>query len=204
MDEKKKGFYIFKESMPTFIFVVEIIEDNSTDKLQDYVFKIIKILKGKSNTGRIVHVSQPRDGSVPQSYGGWQLYSIEQFTAFYSEYKIEIENFFMKNKPVIFLDIDGVMITQWSEIQPRKTYFKDFAKPFSPESVDVLNYIIESANAEIVLSSDWRHVFNKEILEEFFNFNGIYSAPIPMPYDYHYDFQEFSNHKESELSVNWL
>jgi len=109
----------------------------------------------------------------------------------------------MENKPIIFLDIDGVMITQWSEKQPRKKYFKDFAKPFSPESVEVLNYIIETANIEIVLSSDWRHVFNEQMLEEFFNFNGIKIAPIPMPYDYVHEFRDlnkYPNRKELKRS----
>jgi len=109
----------------------------------------------------------------------------------------------MQNKPVIFLDIDGVLITNWSEYQAKKTWFKNFVKPFNPISVEVLNFIIETFEAEIVLTSDWRHVFNEKMQEEFFNFNGINYAPKLMPYDYVHEFKDvnkFPNRRELKRS----
>jgi len=100
---------------------------------------------------------------------------------------------------ILFLDIDGVLITEWSNLQPRNAWFKDFAKPFSPESVEVINQIIEQFDLQIVLTSDWKYVFELKHLIEFFEFNNINAKPKLMPYDYRGEFRDrvkFPNYKE--------
>ena len=109
----------------------------------------------------------------------------------------------MTDKTIIFLDLDGVLITQWSELQPIETRFKEFAKPFQKQGVDIINQIIDEYNAEIVLSSDWRYVFNKQMLGEYFKMNEINQIPIPMPYDYRSEFRDkksYPNYKELRRS----
>ena len=50
-------------------------------------------------------------------------------------------------RPVVFLDIDGVLVT-------RGTQFHHF----DPECVKALNWLTSAADARIVLSSSWRHM----------------------------------------------
>lgn len=117
----------------------------------------------------------------------------------------------MNEQVTIFLDLDGVLITQWSELQPRKKWFKEFAKPFQPEGVKIINKIIEERETKIVLSSDWRYMFNEQMLADFFKYNNINQKPIPMPYDYRHEFtkkegllnyKELRRCKEIETYVN--
>jgi len=90
----------------------------------------------------------------------------------------------------IFLDLDGVMITEWSDTQPKERLFEGFAKPFQPEAVAIINELIKTEKAKIVLSSDWRFMFRRDKLDEFFRFNNINKSPFPMPYDFRSHFLE--------------
>ncbi|MDF1698357.1 MAG: HAD domain-containing protein [Saprospiraceae bacterium] len=76
---------------------------------------------------------------------------------------------------ILFLDIDGVMTsssTQPIHIQGAKLY------PFSKESVQALNSILQTQKVKIVLTSSWRNVFDVEKQCQIFEENGI----IQMPY----------------------
>lgn len=75
----------------------------------------------------------------------------------------KIENF----EYVVFLDIDGVLNHMYM-----KTTF-DFLK----ESVDVLNYMYDKYNIQIVLSTSWRHAFTFNFMQQLFKDNNI-KAPI--------------------------
>ena len=61
-------------------------------------------------------------------------------------------------KPIIFLDIDGVLnnrqytMLKLSQGQPKGRM------PFDPESLTVLKEILEETGAEVVLSSTWRYM----------------------------------------------
>lgn len=55
--------------------------------------------------------------------------------------------------PVLFLDFDGVLLTE-------ESYLRNPNDPQAePKCVDVLNWILEQTRAEIVVSSAWRHFF---------------------------------------------
>jgi len=78
---------------------------------------------------------------------------------------------------IIFLNIDGVLATEGdSWIPPHELY----AYPFNPTCVRVFNEILKTTNAEIVLSSDWRLMYNQdlEMLGDLFKYNGVIRKPI--------------------------
>ena len=86
---------------------------------------------------------------------------------------------------IIFLDIDGVLATN-IQFQMNKERFHEkhawadelrVPYPFDPECVKILNEIIETTDAEIVLSSDWKLHWNILELHEIFKSNGVIKSP---------------------------
>ena len=78
---------------------------------------------------------------------------------------------------LIFLDIDGVLATdKCFEKQNHELY----AYPFHNECVKVLNEILTETKAEIILTSDWRimYDYDLEVLDSLFKHNGIIKSPI--------------------------
>ena len=81
----------------------------------------------------------------------------------------------------IFLDIDGVIATfkeHWmnaTKFQKKNQWAKDLkvTYPFNKECVEILNEIIESTGAEIVLTSDWKKFWTLEQMNVIFKENGI-------------------------------
>jgi hypothetical protein len=87
----------------------------------------------------------------------------------------------MKNKPIIFLDIDGVLATvkQYGLTHNSKSWIQDYnVYPFDKKCVETFNEILEKTNAEIVLSSDWRIHFKLEELTDIFTINGVIRTPV--------------------------
>lgn len=80
-------------------------------------------------------------------------------------------------KKFIYLDIDGVLCLG-SEINPKSTKW-GFIHRFNKRAIDVLNDILEKTDADIIISSDWKHHFTLEQLEEIFTEWGkVCKAPI--------------------------
>jgi hypothetical protein len=86
---------------------------------------------------------------------------------------------------IIFLDIDGVLATNL-QFQMNKQKFQDkhtwadelrVPYPFDAGCVKVLNEIIETTDAEIVLSSDWKLHWNILELHDIFLQNGVIKSP---------------------------
>lgn len=89
-------------------------------------------------------------------------------------------------KPILFLDIDGVLATHKQYMMNRKK-FQDknsIAKelnilyPFDPKCVKVFNEILDATDADIVLSSDWKLHYSLEDIDKIFKFNGVNKSPI--------------------------
>ena len=59
---------------------------------------------------------------------------------------------------VIFLDIDGVLNTGAYRENPDVDYFE---QPISEEHMPLLEYLVKSTGAKIVLSSTWREYWDK-------------------------------------------
>lgn len=63
--------------------------------------------------------------------------------------------------PLVFLDFDGVLNTDWhfAELKGKGLPFKDKYGPlFDPEAVKNLKKIIDDTDAQIVVSSSWRYM----------------------------------------------
>lgn len=80
---------------------------------------------------------------------------------------------------IVFLDIDGVLNSDKFYRRRGEPDFKSEDEPpyplseFDPESVGLLNKIINETNASIVVSSSWRIGRSIEELKELFNSVGI-------------------------------
>lgn len=89
-------------------------------------------------------------------------------------------------KPILFLDIDGVLATHKQYMMNRKKFWdkNEIAKdlripyPFDPKCVKIFNEILDATGADIVLSSDWREHWNLNDLDLIFKFNGVNKSPI--------------------------
>ena len=86
----------------------------------------------------------------------------------------------------IFLDIDGVLATYKQYVMNKKK-FQDknpiakelnISYPFDPKCVKIFNEILDETGANIVLSSDWKELFNLKELDKIFKFNGVNKSPI--------------------------
>lgn len=80
----------------------------------------------------------------------------------------------------IFLDIDGVLNSQWYFASPRCQKRSDrgpsrlhrMAGDIDPYDVHRLNVLVGSTGAKIVISSSWRHVLSMEDMQEIFEMRG--------------------------------
>lgn len=79
---------------------------------------------------------------------------------------------------IIFLDIDGVLAIFQNEKPDISYLVKGTAYPFTSSCVSVLNEILRQTNAEIVLTSSWRLIYNREQILQIFEDNRVYKAPI--------------------------
>lgn len=60
-------------------------------------------------------------------------------------------------RPLVFLDIDGVLVNLWSMKQGRRELAPGYSNlPPAPECVERLNHLTRTAGADIVLTSTWR------------------------------------------------
>lgn len=78
---------------------------------------------------------------------------------------------------LIILDIDGVLATEETSKLPAHELY---AYPFDKACVKIFNEILEETKAEIILSSDWRLMYNNDLdtLDEVFKHNGVIKSPI--------------------------
>jgi hypothetical protein len=70
---------------------------------------------------------------------------------------------------LIFLDIDGVMVTSRHLVQSKRY----FGQEFDPECIKNLKAILDKTDADIVVSSSWREGRTLKQLQSIFEINGI-------------------------------
>ena len=104
-------------------------------------------------------------------------------------------------KPILFLDIDGVMAVFYDN----KTinYKNSMMCLFKDTCVTSLNYIIEKTNCDIVISSDWRHHYNLSELCEIFKINKISKMPIDVTCLVKGSLQDLEKCRIEEIKI-WL
>jgi hypothetical protein len=92
-------------------------------------------------------------------------------------------------KPKIFLDLDGVLATDYELFEVVTMDFQSLSKnqwakdlnvpyPFDKDCVKVLNEILIETDADMILSSDWKKHWVLEQIDEIFKNNGIIKSPI--------------------------
>ncbi len=83
----------------------------------------------------------------------------------------------MNSKPHIFLDIDGVLSLDFDEYtysNQKKWFEKMIAQcPLNKKAVKFFNDICAVVDPVIILSSDWKDHYDIELMNEFFEWNGI-------------------------------
>ena len=89
----------------------------------------------------------------------------------------------MKIDKVIFLDIDGVLALANAPKTPKSEWVLDFANPFDKVCVQKLNKILTETQAEIILSSEWRHDYTMDELDIIFKWNKSIKSPIAITTD---------------------
>jgi len=79
---------------------------------------------------------------------------------------------------VLFLDLDGVMVTD-RDWQPLGWDHGPFdTELFDPECVKVLNRVLRETDAQVVLSSDWRLHLSLTQMWDVFKFNQVERMPL--------------------------
>lgn len=86
----------------------------------------------------------------------------------------------------IFLDIDGVLATSlefcmnFTKFKKKNAWAQKLgvSYPFNKECVAILNDILNVSDAQIILSSDWRHYYILEEIHQIFKYNGITQRPV--------------------------
>jgi len=80
----------------------------------------------------------------------------------------------METKFYTFLDLDGVLATSHQFNSNRKHWHPQYdCYRFDEKCVKVFNSIIEEVNSIIILSSDWKHHYSIEQMNEIFKWNGL-------------------------------
>jgi hypothetical protein len=75
---------------------------------------------------------------------------------------------------IIFLDIDGVLVSHQSIKEHNETYGRTrFSTAPSRKSIEILNKVIEETGAKIVISSTWRIGNSTHLLDLYFHELGL-------------------------------
>lgn len=77
---------------------------------------------------------------------------------------------------LIFLDLDGVMCTSSCYGKGKNNKWDSYM--FDHKAVAVLNFILQETNADIIISSDWRHEYTLQEMREIFAHNFVFKGPI--------------------------
>lgn len=86
----------------------------------------------------------------------------------------------MNNKPILFLDHDGVicLATEWGSRFKHINGFDSLFDRFNKKAISVLNEIIDETDCEIVVSSDWRFHATLSEMQQLYKERGIAKPPI--------------------------
>jgi hypothetical protein len=112
-------------------------------------------------------------------------------------------------KPVIFLDIDGILSTFGEYNRNRKKFWdkyeiaNDLKLPYEFNSVcvKVLNEILKETDADIILSSDWRTHWNLQELDNIFKFNKVIKSPMDVTEVFPTSFMFLEKNRAHEIDI---
>lgn len=87
-------------------------------------------------------------------------------------------------KKFIYLDLDGVLCLG-SEIHPKLTQW-GYVHRFNAKAVKLFNQILKETDADIIISSDWKHHYTLEDFKGIFEWQKVIKAPIDVTPDVPY------------------
>jgi hypothetical protein len=106
------------------------------------------------------------------------------------------------DKPIIFLDIDGVLATvkQYNISPNGKSWLRKYdVYPFDKKCVKVLNTILEKTDADMIISSDWRINYSMDELCDIFTINGIIKTPVGSTPIYPTSMSNYEKNRSGEI-----
>jgi len=112
---------------------------------------------------------------------------------------------------VIFLDHYGVMCragpgtirTQTSLPTSEELKGRIPWEPFDPSCVSILNGILATTLADIVVTSDWKNSKNLTDIGDFYAAQGVITRPIDVTSDVNGDFERYAMRRTAEIE-QWL
>ena len=112
---------------------------------------------------------------------------------------------------VIFLDHYGVMCraslgtirTRTSLPTSQELKGRIPWEPFDPTCVAILNRILATTLADIVIASDWKHSKNLTDIGDFYAAQGVIKRPIDVTSDVNGDFERYALRRTAEIK-QWL
>lgn len=78
----------------------------------------------------------------------------------------------MKNKAIMFLDLDGVLATS-AQFDMKNRHPKYDCYPFDNKCIKVFNEILRETDPIIILTSDWKYHYNQVMMNNIFRWNEI-------------------------------
>lgn len=76
-------------------------------------------------------------------------------------------------------------------------------EPFDPTCVSILNRILATTLADIVIASDWKHSKNLTDIGDFYAAHGVIKRPIDVTSDVNGDFERYALRRTAEIQ-QWL
>jgi hypothetical protein len=103
-------------------------------------------------------------------------------------------------KKFLYLDIDGVLAVGYNN--PKTTMWGNIEK-WNAKCVKVLNEILTITDADIVVSSDWKHHFDLDTLAEIFMWQGVSKIPMDVtPYIKGATMQQLDEFRAKEILMH--
>ncbi|MFT5129553.1 MAG: hypothetical protein ACI8W8_003176 [Rhodothermales bacterium] len=112
------------------------------------------------------------------------------------------------SRPIIFLDLDGVLVTEWS-LRREKQWLDPLTsfEPYDPACVEALNFIIAACNPRFVLHSNRRFQYSLKDLLAIWQACAVHSSDLRLLKTYSQDDGEWFDHPNDEKAYDitaWL
>jgi hypothetical protein len=113
-----------------------------------------------------------------------------------------------QHRPIVFLDLDGVLVTEWS-LRQDKQWLDELTtfEPYDPACVDALNVIIAACNPRFVLHSNRRFQYSRQDLLAIWQACAVQSDDLRLLKTYSQDDGEWFDHPNDEKAYDikaWL
>ncbi len=106
-------------------------------------------------------------------------------------------------RKIIFLDIDGVLNSFEFQFGKHSKWSSNKRSQIDPNAVNLLNKLINSTNADVVLSSTWR-ILHYDILQEILNEMGCIANIIDKTPQTHFKAKKYKHCQRGMQIQEWI